>query len=141
MNTTEENKARRVARKKARNAKREEEAAREAHNAAIPITVKPRRTIGVSGQQPVPDALKRAQKKQRKLKEQAARLASALKIPKKSRVIPTYTDEQAKARWRGQPTRIVITEAYPGYEPPMTPDVDIMSIAWQGGAPGLGKKS
>jgi hypothetical protein len=134
---TEEKEARQLARKAAREAKRKEEAARADHNAAIPVTVKHRRKIEAPGQQGVSDGLTR---KQRKRKEQAAHLAAAKKIPKKSRVIRTYTDEEAKARWKGQPTKVIIKQAYPGYESPKPPDVDIQDIAVPGGAPSLGKR-
>ncbi|MFM0217801.1 hypothetical protein [Paraburkholderia caledonica] len=142
MTEQEMQEARKRALQAAREAKRaQEKGAREKRNAAVTITVKPRRKAAVPEQPlPAPATTARARKKQRKREEDAARLAAALKIPKKSRVIRTYTDAQAKARWKGQPTQVVITPAYPGYTSPAPREVDLLDLAWQGGAPGSGKR-
>lgn len=124
----------------------EKAAAREAQIAAIPVTKKPRRKkLLVPKQKPSAAdvqkyAEKRRRQKQRRLKEQAERESALRKANARPRPLRTLTDEQAKALWKGQPTRVVIVEAYPGYKAPKSRDADMLDIAWQGGAPGLGKK-
>lgn len=113
----------------------------DARVAAIPVTVKQNRfPESAKAKRIAHKATMRAQKKQRALAEQAKREAHDRKVFKKSRVIRTLTDTQAKARLTGQTTSVVITEAYPGYVPSQTPNIDVMAVAWQGGAPGLGRR-
>jgi hypothetical protein len=102
--------------------------------------VMPKRSISAKSASAAHKATMRAQKKERAMVAQAKREAHDRKVFKKSRVIRTLTHEQAQARLTGQTTKVIITDAYPGYVSPDTPNVDIMSIAWQGGAPGLGRK-
>jgi hypothetical protein len=85
-------------------------------------------------------AEKRGRQKKRRLKQQAEREIVTRKAATQPRALRTLTDDQAKALWQGKQTRVVIVEAYPGYKAPKPRDVDILEIAWQGGAPGLGKK-
>ncbi|WP_250530489.1 hypothetical protein [Caballeronia sp. ATUFL_F1_KS4A] len=139
-------KARKILEHVEANGRSEKAAAREAQIAAIPVTKKPRRKKLLAPKQKlsVADVQKYAEKrrrqKQRRLKEQAERESALRKANARPRPLRTLTDEQAKVRLKGQPTQVVIVAAYPGYKSPKSHDVDMLDIAWQGGAPGLGRK-
>jgi hypothetical protein len=96
--------------------------ARKAQIAAVPVTIKPRRKkLLVPKQKPSAAVVqkyaeKRRRQKQQRLKEQAERESALRKANARPRPLQTLTDEQAKALWKGQPTRVVVVEAYPGLQ-------------------------